>query len=98
MKLNYSNSLMLVWQVADFEAKRLEAAFLEPAQWESTLALDRAHAVVGHFIELGLLRSEKLSGVAGDSHARPFSVNSEQNRARNRTVVLRLSVKNQTEI
>jgi ATP-dependent Clp protease ATP-binding subunit ClpC len=31
MKATYSNSLMLAWQVADLEAKRLQAAFLEPA-------------------------------------------------------------------
>jgi ATP-dependent Clp protease ATP-binding subunit ClpC len=31
MKPGYSNSLMLVWQVADLEAKHLQAAFLEPA-------------------------------------------------------------------
>lgn len=31
MKTNYSKSLMLIWQLADCEAKRLQAAFLEPA-------------------------------------------------------------------
>lgn len=31
MKPVHSNSLLLVWQVADLEAKRLQAAFLEPA-------------------------------------------------------------------
>jgi ATP-dependent Clp protease ATP-binding subunit ClpC len=31
MKASYSNSLMLAWQVADLEAKHLQAAFLEPA-------------------------------------------------------------------
>jgi ATP-dependent Clp protease ATP-binding subunit ClpC len=31
MNATYSNSLMLAWQVADLEAKRLQAAFLEPA-------------------------------------------------------------------
>jgi len=31
MKPRHSNSLLFVWQVADLEAKRLQAAFLEPA-------------------------------------------------------------------
>jgi hypothetical protein len=31
MKPSYSKGLLLVWQVADLEAKRLHAAFLEPA-------------------------------------------------------------------
>jgi ATP-dependent Clp protease ATP-binding subunit ClpC len=31
MNATYSNSLMLAWQVADLEAKRLQATFLEPA-------------------------------------------------------------------
>jgi len=31
MKPQHSNSLLLAWQVADLEAKRLHAAFLEPA-------------------------------------------------------------------
>ncbi len=30
MKPRHSNSLLFVWQVADLEAKRLQAAFLEP--------------------------------------------------------------------
>jgi ATP-dependent Clp protease ATP-binding subunit ClpC len=31
MSANYSNSLLVTWQVADLEAKQLHAAFLEPA-------------------------------------------------------------------
>jgi len=31
MKPRYSNGLMLVWQVANLEAKHLQAAFIEPA-------------------------------------------------------------------
>lgn len=33
MKPNYSNSLLLAWQVAEFEARRLNAAFIEPAHF-----------------------------------------------------------------
>lgn len=33
MKPTYSNSLLLTWQVAEFEARRLNAAFIEPAHF-----------------------------------------------------------------
>ena len=69
-----------------------DRAFLKwTAQWESSLALDRASAVVGYFIALGLFEPYKLSGVAGDSQKRPFASDSIQSRLRSRTVVLRVS-------
>lgn len=68
-----------------------DRAFLKwTAQWESSLALERAAAVVDNFIELGLFRPGNVSAVSGGDK-RPFGSNSGQNRAKNRTVVLRVS-------
>jgi len=60
------------------------------AQWESSLALDRASAVVDKLIRLGSLPSGRLSATIGDR--RPFVSDTEHNRARNRTVVMRVSL------
>jgi len=65
------------------------------AQWESSLALARASTVVEHFIKLGLLQKQRLSAVVGDCQKRPFASDSVQNRLRNRTVVLRVSIDHQ---
>jgi flagellar motor protein MotB len=73
-----------------------DRAFLKwTARWESALALERASAVVSYFIELGLFKPQKLLGVAGDSQKRPFASDSMQNRMRNRTVVLKVTVDRQ---
>jgi flagellar motor protein MotB len=70
-----------------------DRAFLKwTAQWESSLALKRASAVVDHFIALGLFQSQRLSAVAGDSQKRPFASDSIESRMKHRTVVLRVSV------
>jgi flagellar motor protein MotB len=69
-----------------------DRAFLKwTAQWESSLALERASAVVDHFISLGLFQSQRLSAVAGDSQKRPFASDSIRNRMKNRTAILRLA-------
>jgi flagellar motor protein MotB len=74
-----------------------DRAFLKwTAQWESSLALERASAVVDHFIALGLFQSQRLSAAAGDSQERPFASDSIQSRMKNRTVVLRVSVDRQS--
>lgn len=65
------------------------------AQWESTLALNRASAVVEHFITLGLFQPRQLLAVSGDSQQRPFASDSVQTRLKNRTVVLKVSVDRQ---
>jgi flagellar motor protein MotB len=73
-----------------------DRAFLKwTARWESALALERASAVVSYFIELGLFKPQKLSGLAGDSQKRPYASDSMQNRMRNRTVVLKVTVDRQ---
>jgi|GEM_PF-1392513 len=75
-----------------------DRAFLNwTAQWESSLALDRASAVVDHFIALGLFRPQKLSAVSGDSQQRPFASDSVQSRSKNRTVVLKVIVDRQNQ-
>lgn len=71
------------------------AFFNWSAQWESSLALDRATAVVDHFIALGLFQPQKLSAASGGSQQRPFASDSVQNRSRNRTVVLKVIVDRQ---
>jgi flagellar motor protein MotB len=60
------------------------------AKWESSLALERAAAVVDYFIELGVFRPANASAVSGDGRNRPFPSDSLQNRARNKTVVVRV--------
>lgn len=59
------------------------------AAWESSLALERATAVVSYWIGLGVLDPKNLSAVSGSQ--RPYPSVSEKQRARNRTVVLRIS-------
>lgn len=73
-----------------------DRAFLKwTAQWESALALNRASTVVEHFIALGLFQPQQLSSASGDSQKRPFASDSLQNRLKNRTVVLKVSVDRQ---
>ncbi len=68
-----------------------DRAFLQwTAKWESSLALERATAVVDYFIELGLFRPANTSAVSGDSRSRPFPSDSIQNRSKNRTIVIRV--------
>lgn len=70
-----------------------DRAFLRwTAQWESALAMGRASAVVGYFVELELFRAENVSAVSGDSKKRPFPSDSVQNRVKNRTVVLHVTL------
>ena len=61
------------------------------ARFEESLALDRATAVVNYFIELGLFAPTRLAALSGDAANRPFPSDTDQNRARNRTVMLRVS-------
>jgi flagellar motor protein MotB len=61
------------------------------ARFEESLALGRATAVVDYFIELGLFEPKRLAALSGGATNRPFPSDSAQNRARNRTAVLRLS-------
>ena len=60
------------------------------AEWESSLSFERAKAVADYFIELGLFHYENVSAVSGNVRNRPFPSDSSQNRAKNRTVVLRI--------
>jgi len=61
------------------------------ARFEETLALDRATAVVNYFIELGLFAPDRLAALSGGATIRPFPSDTAENRARNRTAVLRIS-------
>lgn len=75
-----------------------DRAFLNwTAPWESSLALDRASAVVTYFIGLGLFQAEKLSAASGDRQQRPFASDSVQSRLKNRTVVLRVTGSGQNQ-
>jgi flagellar motor protein MotB len=68
-----------------------DRAFLKwTARWEAGLAQERASAVVGYFIGLGLFKPEQLLATSGAA-TRPFANDTEENRARNRTVVLQVS-------
>jgi outer membrane protein OmpA-like peptidoglycan-associated protein len=60
------------------------------ARFAESLALDRATAVVNYFIELGLLSPRRLAALSGGATNRPFPSDMAQNRANNRTVVLRV--------
>jgi flagellar motor protein MotB len=61
------------------------------AQFEESLALDRATAVVNYFIELGLFAPKRLAALSSSCANRPFPSDTVQNRAKNRTAVLRIS-------
>jgi flagellar motor protein MotB len=61
------------------------------AQFEESLALDRATAVVNYFIELGLFSPKQLAALSSRCTNRPFSSDTSQNRLKNRTVMLKLS-------
>lgn len=68
-----------------------DRAFLKwTAQWEAALALDRASTVVEHFLTLGVLQPRQLMAVIGDNRQRPFASDSDRNRLKNRTILLRL--------
>jgi outer membrane protein OmpA-like peptidoglycan-associated protein len=60
------------------------------ARFEESLALDRATAVANYFIELGLLAPRSFAALSGGATNRPFPSDTAQNRASNRTVVLRV--------
>jgi flagellar motor protein MotB len=61
------------------------------ARFEESLALERASVVVDYFIALGLFAPKRLAALSSGSANRPFPSDTVQNRARNRTTVLRLS-------
>lgn len=61
------------------------------ARFEESLSLGRASAVVDYFIELGLLAPRSLAAVSSGGADRPFPSDTVQNRAKNRTAVLRIS-------
>jgi hypothetical protein len=65
------------------------------ALWESSLALNRASAVVDNLITTGLFIPCQILAVSGDSRQRPFVSDPVQNRLKNRTVVLKVSVDRQ---
>jgi flagellar motor protein MotB len=62
------------------------------AQFEESLALDRATAVVTYFMELGLFEPKCLAALSSSAANRPFPSGTAQDRARNRTAVLRISI------
>jgi flagellar motor protein MotB len=61
------------------------------ARFEESLALERATAVVNYFIELGLFAPKRLAVLSSSCANRPFPSDTVQNRAKNRTAVLRIS-------
>jgi flagellar motor protein MotB len=61
------------------------------ARFEESLALERASAVVDYFIELGLFAPKRLAALSSRGTDRPFPSDTVQNRAKNRTAVLRIS-------
>jgi flagellar motor protein MotB len=61
------------------------------ARFEESLALERASAVVNYFMELGLFAPKGLAALSSRGTDRPFPSDTVQNRAKNRTAVLRLS-------
>ena len=61
------------------------------ARFEESLALERASAVVNYFIELGLFAPKRLAALSSRGTDRPFPSDTVQNRAKNRTAVLRIS-------
>jgi flagellar motor protein MotB len=61
------------------------------ARFEESLALERASAVVNYFIELGLFTPKRLAALSSRGTDRPFPSDTVQNRAKNRTAVLRIS-------
>jgi flagellar motor protein MotB len=61
------------------------------ARFEESLALDRATAVVNYFIELGLFAPKRLAALSSGALNRPFPSDTAQNRAKNRTAMLRIS-------
>jgi flagellar motor protein MotB len=61
------------------------------ARFEESLALERASAVVDYFIDLGLIAPKRLVALSSGGANRPFPSDTVQNRAKNRTAVLRLS-------
>jgi flagellar motor protein MotB len=69
------------------------------ARFEESLALGRATAVVNYFIELGLFAPKRLAALSGGATNRPFPSDTVQNRAKNRTAVLKVStVESPTEL
>ena len=61
------------------------------AQFEESLALDRATAVANYFLALGLFAPNRLAALSSSCANRPFSSDTVHNRAKNRTAVLRIS-------
>jgi flagellar motor protein MotB len=61
------------------------------ARFEESLALERASAVVNYFIELGLFAPKRLAALSSRGTDRPFPSDTVQNRAKNRTAMLRIS-------
>ena len=62
------------------------------ARFEESLALERATEVVNYFIELGVFPPKRLAALSGGATNRPFPSDTAENRARNRTAVLRISI------
>ena len=62
------------------------------ARFEESLALERASAVVDYFIDLGLFAPKRLAALSSGGANRPFPSDTVQNRAKNRTAVLKLSI------
>ena len=60
------------------------------ARFEEALGLERATAVVDYFIELGLFAPRQVAASSSSAADRPFPSDTVENRARNRTVMLRV--------
>ena len=60
-------------------------------RFEESLALDRASAVVDYFTGLGLFVPNRVTALTSPNLLRPFPGDTAESRAKNRTVVLRIS-------
>jgi flagellar motor protein MotB len=69
-----------------------DLALRRTARFEESLALDRASAVVNYFKELGFFAPKRLAALSSRGTNRPFPSDTVQNRAKNRTAVLRVSI------
>jgi flagellar motor protein MotB len=61
------------------------------ARFEDSLALERATTVVNYLIELEIFAPKRLAALSSGATNRPFPSDSVQNRAKNRTAMLRIS-------
>jgi flagellar motor protein MotB len=75
-----------------------DRAFLKwTAQWESSLSLERATSVANYIVQLGLIQPANITVAGSTAEIRPYASDSARNRARNRTVVLRVSPAKSTQ-